>query len=330
MIVQTARVLGLAFGTMALLWARSVAGARLTVLVYALGFLVGVAAFGEDPANWKFSLSVPVTLLVLSLPQVHGRAKFETIALVALAAVSALNDARSGAAMMLIAATLVITQRVGFSGGGRRSMLLILGRLALVAVAGFYSVQALVLDGALGEAAKDRTVEQIQTSGSVLVGGRPELGASIALIAHQPTGYGAGALASPSDIAVAKEGMGRLGYDPDNGYVEIYMFGTGFEVHSLLGDLWILFGLAGMLLAVAVLGFALLGLAHALSRRVATGALVFLVIRCVWDFAFSPFPSAMETLMLALAVSLPLVGGDRAAAVNAPGEPTPGELTPTP
>jgi uncharacterized membrane protein len=76
-----------------------------------------------------------------------------------------------------------------------------------------------------------------------------------------------------------------------------------------------------MLLAVAVLGYGLLGLAHALSRRIATGVLVFLVIRTVWDFAFSPFPNAMETLMLALAVSLPLAGREPAGTAAEPGVP---------
>lgn len=305
-IVQTARVLGLAVGMLAMLWTRSVVGTRATVLTYGLGFGVGVLIAGPDFDNiWKFSFSVPVTLVVLSLPGVFGNRRVEAAALVGLAAVSAVNDSRSAAAMMLIAAALVVTQgakhlsRQARAGG-------VLVRLVLIGVAGFYLSQALVLDGTLGEAAKTRTVEQIQTSGSVLLGGRPEIGASSNLILHQPLGYGAGAEASSNEILTAKAGMARIGYDPNNGYVETYMFGDGFEVHSLLGDLWILFGIAGLLLGIAMLVFTVMGMARAVSLGAASAAVLFLSIRMCWDFGFSPFPSAMDTLMLALAVVLPL------------------------
>jgi hypothetical protein len=306
-IVQTARVLGLGLGTLALLWARSVVGTRKVVLVYGLGVLAHLFVVGMDPRNhWKFSYSVPVTLIVLSLPFVYRRRWVEMAALGALAGMSVLNDSRSAAAMMLIAAALVVTQ--GTPKKGRRThSVMVLVRLVLIAVAGFYLVQALILEGTLGESARERTIEQSQTSGSVLLGGRPELGASFELITHRPQGYGAGTLASVPDVNIAKTGMASLGYDPNNGYVEIYMLGDGIEVHSLLGDLWILFGIPGALLAFAVLGYAVYGLARAMSERVASGVLLFLVIRLVWDFAFSPFPSAMETLMLALALALPLV-----------------------
>jgi len=327
-IVQTARVLGLGLGVMALLWARTVAGVRLTVATYAVGFVVGFAFNGIDPSNaWKFSLSVPVTLLVMSLPAVAGRPVRESVALIGLAGVSALNDSRSAAAMMLIAAVLVVSQgswrRRAGSGRRRSSAVFVMVRLVLIAVAGFYLVQAAVLEGTLGEGAKLRTEEQIQTSGSVLVGGRPELGASIALVEHRPFGYGAGALASPTDVLTAKTGMDRIGYDPNNGYVEVYMLGDSFEVHSVLGDLWILFGFAGLGLALTILAVTVYGLAHALARRAATGVMLFLAIRTIWDFAFSPFPSAMETLMLALALVLPLTAAGRADEVGTSPQETP-------
>jgi hypothetical protein len=311
-IVQTARVLELGFGTLALLWARAVVGPRVTVLAYTLGLFMGLGVVGLDPDNyWKFSLSVPVTLLVLALPNVFGRPRAEIAALVGLGAVSALNDSRSATALMLIAATLLITQVTRDARGSRTLKAPVRGasvllRLVLVAVGGFYLTQSLILDGTLGEAAKQRTVEQIQTSGSVLLGGRPELGASAALILHQPWGYGAGALATGNDVLIAKTGMADIGYDPNNGYVEKYMFGLGFEVHSMLGDMWVLYGIAGMLLALLVVALTLTGIARALQRNAASGAMLFLAVYALWDFAFSPFPSAMANLMLELALVLPL------------------------
>lgn len=305
-IVQTARVLEIGGGMLALLWARSVTGPRATVLAYALGELVGSALVGLDPDNyWKFSLLVPVTLVALCLPNVFGRAQAEIAVLIGLAAVSAVNDSRSATALMLIAATLLVTQVTR----GKRSPTKgasVLVRLVLVAVGGFYLTQSLILDGTLGEAAKERTVEQIQTSGSVLLGGRPEIGASTALIAHRPLGYGAGALATGNDVLTAKTGMAGIGYDPNNGYVETYMFGNGFEVHSVLGDMWVLYGIPGMMLALSIAGYTLIGIGRHLSQGVASGAMLFLAFFTLWDFAFSPLPSAMSTLMLELALVLPL------------------------
>ena len=126
-----------------------------------------------SPDNpWKFSLSVPVTLIVLGLPWVYRRPLVETMALVGLAAVSALNDGRSAAAMMLIGAALVMTQGPR-TQARRTNSFVTLARLAMIAVGGFYLVQAAILNGELGEAAQARTEAQIEASGSVLLGGPP-------------------------------------------------------------------------------------------------------------------------------------------------------------
>ena len=307
LIVQTARVLGLGLGALAMLWARTIIGTRRLVLVYAIGFYGSLAVNGLQPFEvWKFSLSVPTTLLLLSLPAVYGKVRREAAVLTALAAFSALNDARSAAAMMLIAAALVISQ--GRRARRRRTRTaLVFFRLALIAIGGYYLVQAAILGGDLGEDAQMRTQQQIATSGSVLVGGRPEMGATFDLVEHQPLGYGSGTLVSPNNVLIAKGGMEKLGYNPNNNYVEVYMVGTGIEGHAREGDLWLLFGIPGMLLGLAILGYVIYGMTRALAMRVATGVLLFLSVRLCWDFAFSPFPSAMDTLMLVIAIALPEV-----------------------
>src|SRR3712207_9122030 len=45
-----------------------------------------------------------------------------------------------------------------------------------------------------------------------------------------------------------KAGMAQIGYQPNNGYVETYMFGGQFKLHSVIGDAWAYFGVAGILL----------------------------------------------------------------------------------
>ena len=181
-------------------------------------------------------------------------------------------------------------------------------RVALVGVGGYFLIQAALLDGALGENARARSVAQIERSGSLLTGGRPELGASIALLTARPWGYGSGVFPTGEQIQTAKRGMVTLGYDPDNGYVNRYMFGNGFEVHSLTGDLWILFGLSGLALAVLLA----LAVGSSLITRLASGTAsavgAFLALRLLWDLAFSPIGSAALTLAVTLAVLLPQVG----------------------
>lgn len=303
---DTARVVLLATGCLALLWARSVIGSRLVVLTYGTGtlltLLVGFDQVGADNP-WKFGYAIPAILILLSLKPVHERIVPEFVALLALAAMSVLNDSRSLAAMLIIAAAIRFVVRPARSGS--RSSVRIGVGIALISVGGFFLVQAMIAEGMLGEAAQLRTEQQAELGGNVLVGGRPEAGASVALVTRTPLGYGAGALPTPADVLAAKEGMSALGYDPNNGYVERYLFGDGFEVHSLAGDLWIRYGLLGLALAIVCAVVVAHGTVDALRHGTASGVMLFLAIRTVWDFAFSPFGTVMTTLLLALAVCLP-------------------------
>jgi hypothetical protein len=305
---DTARVVLLATGVLALLWARSILGSRLVVLLYGLGILANVVV-GFTPVNgdnpWKFSFSLPAAILLLSLKHVHGRLLAEFAVLLALTAMSALNDSRSLAAMLVIAAAIRFAVRPSRAGSESRSSVRLAVGIALIGIGGFYFVQAAIAEGVLGEAAQERTAQQEELGGNVLTGGRPEAGAAVALVTHNPLGYGAGAVPSPADVLVAKEGMSAIGYEPNNGYVERYMFGDGFEVHSLAGDLWIRYGIVGLALAFVCVVLVGHGMVDALRRGAASGVMLFLAVRTMWDFAFSPYATVMTTLVLALAICLP-------------------------
>lgn len=299
------RLLSVPVTLICLMWARSVIGTRRMIQVFATGLLVSVLLVGINADNpWKFSFSVPLTLLVLSLSWIYRQRAREFVALLLLTLVSVLNDSRSAAAMMLIAAVLLVAQSRVRSTPRRMGAVLL--QISLTATAGYLATQALIREGALGEAARARTEMQVQQSGSVLVGGRPEIGASFALIRENPLGFGPGTLVTYDNLLVAKSGMASLNYDPNNGYVESYMFGSGYEVHSVIGDLWLWFGPLGLAVAMVIAGAVLQGMASAISRGAATGALLYLALRTLWDLPFSPYPSALLTLALALAVCWPL------------------------
>ena len=228
--IHTARVLGIALATMALLWARSIIGSRNTVFMYGLGMLASVGLEGVNHANsWKFSFSVPLVLLVMSLPKVYRHRAIESVLLLALSAYSALHDSRSAAATLLIAAALVMVQarprRVRPVTRARATRILL--GIAAVALVAFFVLQFAIVRGVLGAEVQQRTLAQIHTSGSVILGGRAEAGASVKLLKEQVWGYGAGTLPSHHDVQVGKEGLIRVGADPENPATIDYLSAAG-------------------------------------------------------------------------------------------------------
>ncbi len=300
-------IFGIGITIATLLWARTVIGASRVALACGIGALLSLGVQSLDYANlWKFDVSVPVILIVMSLPVLARTVTRQVAALIILAGVSGFLDSRSLAATLLIAAALLMIRRKPGRSRVTSAWTVVL-QIAVIGVAGFFALQAALLEGILGEEAQARTALQIQQSGNVLAGGRPELGADIALLMAHPGGFGTGTLPSYADIGLAQAGMSRLGYNPDNGYVYRYMFGSGFEVHSTAGDLWLLAGIAGMLFAVSLLIGVIAGLAHGIAHGSAISVAMFLGTRTVWDLFFSPLPSSFFTLSLCLALLLPEV-----------------------
>ena len=99
--------------------------------------------------------------------------------------------------------------------------------MAALGLAVYYLGTTLLVDGYLGEAAQAKSVAQIDAAGSLIAGGRPELAATLALLGADFRGFGLGAIANYHDVLVAKTGMASINYDPNNGYVERYLFDCG-------------------------------------------------------------------------------------------------------
>lgn len=289
-----------------LLWARTLLGSPATAACYGLGML-SVALDGSRVSEniWRFGFSLPVTVVVLALAWRSGRRWLEVVAALGLGLVSALSGGRSTFAMLTLTAVLVTWSALPRPASRAASRLRVV-LLSAALVAAVYQVgQGLILDGYLGESTQQRTAAQINTSGSVLLGARPEIGATAALVPTRPFGFGGGTQPSTADLLVAKAGMSSLGYDPDNGYVERYMFGSGIELHSVLADLWAAYGLPGVLVAAIVLWFVVRHLTDAIARRTAAGLLVYLCVRTLWDLGFSPLYSSVTLLSLTVALVLP-------------------------
>lgn len=304
MLEQSFTLLSLAGGIGVLLWARSEIGLGGAAVSFGVGALANVVLTGGNSANlWKYSLAVPVIIIALGFTSTTRRRSLDLLALGALAAVCLVSDSRSMTSFLLLAGVIVLWQM--FMPPGTRhprpgQTLLMLGVLSAAA---FSLLQALILDGVLGDAAQQRTQAQIDTSGSLIAGGRPELGAATALISQRLQGFGSGVLPVSHDVWIAKTGMSELNYDPDNGYVEGYMFGGQFEVHSVVGDLWLRFGPLGAAFALVLIGCAIYAVARSVSLTAASGLVVWLTLLGAWDTFFSPLLTSSRTLALLFALT---------------------------
>ena len=298
-------LLGLVFGVGLVLWGRRVLSDAAVSVWFGIGLMLGVspgtASFASNP--WRFGFSVAVTVLVLGLAQLSGRRWIELVALAVLTLTSGLTDARSSFAILLLTALLVAWQMRPRSSSRRGSAfraVLAVGALAFVV----YNLgQAFILEGFLGQATQQRSQAQIDASGSLILGGRPELAATASLMNSNPWGFGSGVHANLQDILAAKSGMIAIGYQPDNGYVERYMFGTGFELHSVIGDLWANFGIAGVVFALYLVFIVLRALGTALSTSTASAALLYLGIKTLWNLMFAPLYSSVPLMILLLALA---------------------------
>ncbi|MET1004303.1 MAG: hypothetical protein ABWX96_02075 [Propionibacteriaceae bacterium] len=301
---MTVLMLGLLAGFGFLLWAREKLGDAVLATVFGLGLLIGVsgdgALYSSNP--WRFGFSVAVTVLALGLCHLTHRRGLELVVVVALCLVSALTDARSTFAILLLTATLLAWQarplRTSRRGSAMRGAL----GLAVVAALVYNIGQALILNGLLGAKTQQRSIAQVDRAGSLILGGRPEIAATLSLLRDHIWGYGSGTIPNLHDINVAKAGMRAINYDPDNGYVEDYMFGHGYSLHSVAGELWALFGILGVAFAVAIMVVVLKRLGLAVTSQTASAILLYVSLKTIWNLLFAPWYSSLAILMLTLAL----------------------------
>lgn len=298
-------------GTGVLLWAREHLSLRAVGVAIGLGLLVTNTLNGSITATdnpWKYGIALPLSVILLAISAGFRHWQWTLALLLLLGGLNASLDSRSAFATCALAALLYVAQRQWSkrSGGSIRARALSLLLAGLAATAVLYQVTShLLMAGYLGEEAQQRSIMQEELAGSMIVGGRPEMAATWALMQHRPTGFGSGATLSAQDLMVAKSGMWGINYDPNNGYVENYLFGGGIKLHSVIGDMWAYYGFVGVALAVLITVL----LVHALFVRLATGTasglVIFLILTALWNVPFGPLWSS--TPILAVTIGLALI-----------------------
>lgn len=299
-ITFTALLAQFVVGAGVLWWAQRPLGIRMMGVIFGAGVLAqGVLVGAEGTGNpWKTLYAVPLAMILLSLTYKARTRMWDVVVLLVLAGASATQDSRSYSATFLIALTLVLWQMRPQTMTRRTSSWLTAAFIAAIGWAVYRLGQALLVAGYLGANAQARTIAQIRQAGSLIYGGRPELKATLALIRDDLWGHGLGVLANFHDLNVAKSALSSVIYNPNNGYVEHFMFGTDIELHSNFGDLWTHFGLAGIALCVLIAAVALRAVIVMVSRREASGLVLFLGAWSLWNLLFSPFYSSLTQLIL--------------------------------
>jgi hypothetical protein len=304
-----------------ILWARRVLPLHRIGLLYGLGLLVGVLP--DIPASdnaWKYQLATPVTVIALALLEQRRRPLWAPVLLLAaLALLGVLNDYRSYLGFCAATVALMLWQARPDRGRRRVGAPLQVLLLGVCAYLTYRVVTALLLAGAFGYELQQRSIDQVRQSGSLLLGGRPEWQATLQLMKTFPAGFGVGAEPNSGDVSLAKQGLATVGVPTKNGYIDYYMFGGEFKLHSVIADLWSNFGLVGLLLGGLVSLTLLLSLTSAMADRRAVALVVFLALTALWDMAFGPIYSSLPPVTAALGLLLlPRNRAARAAARNEP------------
>jgi hypothetical protein len=293
-------------GVGVVLWARTLLKDWQVGLAFGIGLALamppGNAQYAANP--WKYGLGITGAVILLSLAARTGRRSVEAAASIALAGSFALVSGRSAAGVLGLTAVIVALQAVPRRADGRRRWFLVVAALAVGAVAAYNLGVAALVEGYLGDASQQRTIQQIERGGSVLVGGRPEIAATVALVQARPWGLGPGVAANAADLLVAKSGMASLNYDPNNGYVERYMLGARTTLHSVAGDMWIRFGIPGLAFVVTLLVILVRELAIRIRARTASALAVYASLWTLWSLFFEPMSSAAVLLVLAVGLTL--------------------------
>lgn len=301
-------VLTIVVGAAFVLWARRVTSVGALLIAFGIGLLLSVnTAYSLFPSNpWKFGYSVPVTVIALGVVQLRPNRIVSLATVLLFSGLLVVSDARSGLAILALVAILLIyaARPRSRSRTGSAITFVVLG--IAIAAAVYRLVEFLILQGLFGEETRARTVAQLASAGSLLLGGRPELGASAALFLSHPIGYGPGVKPTIGDLHIAQGGMAHLGYNPDNGYVYHYMFGVTIELHSTAADLWARFGLVGLLLAVVIAILLVRGIAVGVVSGAAAAGMLYLAVQSLWNLAFSPIGGSYIILALALGLAIPL------------------------
>lgn len=285
-----------------LLWAREIIPLQRIVLLYGLGAFTHGFVFADR--DWKFNLVIPATFVVLGIVE-HGKGRLiPAVAVLFMGVTAIMSEGRSVFGFCLLASTLTLWQLRPSSttSAQRRWMPALL--MAALALSIYFMASTLLTAGAFGETLQERSVAQVDASGSLIAGGRPEWAATRALVQIRPQGYGLGVVPSWVDLEAGTAGLASINIDA-GGYTRNYMFGGQINLHSVIADLWAHFGWIGAALGLLVLFAIVRSMSTLIAIRAAPTSTLFACGLALWYLFFGPIYS--NWLEVCFAVGLVLV-----------------------
>ena len=282
--------------------------------LFAWGLVVGLLAqfyFRPDAYAlldpWKFGLAPPLTLAVVLLasrPRVYSLPLVAPALIVSMAIVNLAQGFRSLAAICFVASGFSFVSAYGHRRAHRLGVpspvkTLVLCACCVVAALGFMKVyEHAAHDGLLGSAAQVKYEQQVSGLGLIL-GGRPEMIASLTAIRDSPIiGHGSWAR-DPKYVLLLNAELEKYGLRP-------YDFQSGSSTalsdlipeHSHLLGAWVEAGFFGTLFWFWALGLAIAVLSRLyLLRDRMTPLVAYLGLLLVWDILFSPFGAERRLLI---------------------------------
>ncbi len=271
-----------------------VCGSRRRFMIYTVGMALGtIAAYFVHPtadavlSPWKFSLGVPVTMLVALFA-----ARFKEfrilgilVPLSVLAVTHVYQDCRMLALIALITAVysiFLMSQQRESLGALRRAALILLVAMGIWGFGAIYSFYA--KQGAFGKYAQQKTEAQSAGEGGALLGGRREILASSQAIIDSPIlGHGSWAR-DPKYSALLQQRSDDLGYKRFQGGKLDDLIPT----HSYVFGSWVDGGIAGGIFWLYVLIFTIYTTFNASGKEPLLPFFAFAGLMLTWDTLFSP------------------------------------------
>ena len=284
-----------------LLWARRLVPLHRVVLLFGIGAVAHAVLFTE--MSWKYDLVEPLTYVVLGVVERFRSRLVPAAAVLVMGLIGVINEGRSFFAFCVVAAMVTLWQ---IRPRGERTesstwypIVLLAGSCAAV----YWTISTLLTRGVFGRTLQERSLEQIQSSGSLLAGGRPEWAAARELMKQNPMGYGTGVVPGWADLQAGRAGLASINVDA-GGYTTNYLFGGGFKLHSIVSDLWVNCGVAGLALAVAIAYGIIRSLSSLIAARQAATSVIFACLIAMWTLLFGPIFSNWIDVCAALGLVL--------------------------
>jgi len=287
-------------------------GRSLRLLLYGWGLVIGgtlellidPGQWGKD-YPWKFGLCFPVTLVAFLVASRKSSTAYSAIilsTLIGLINIAAGTRSRGGVCLVValyLLLSLPARQKCSIPHAFKgRSVLAIVGGIALAIVAVLWVYDRAANTGLLGGSAKEEYLQQSSGDYGVLLGGRSAILGSIPAILDSPIlGHGSWAR-DPIYVLAQMQAMAEMGYENLSAVEEEELDEGYIPAHSYLFGAWVEAGLAGAVFWgwILIMALKIFFRAYPLSATLLPLA-AFCALSLAWDVVFSPYGAQQRLIV---------------------------------